>query len=301
MILVTGAVGKTGRAVIRALAARGEGVRALVHRPKQASMALDAGAQDVVAGDMRDQAVMDQALRASGRVRAIYHICPNMSPDEFSIGQVAVRAAHTAGVEHFVYHSVLHPQTEAMPHHWQKLRTEELLFESGLAYTILQPAAYMQNVLAYWGRIVQDGVYAVPYAVEARLSMVDLEDVAEAAALVLIESGHAGATYELVGVDVLSPAGVAAVLEQHLDRPVRAEAVPLDVWEQGARASGMGDYQVETLLQMFRYYERHGFWGNPRVLTWLLRRPPTTFASFVERTARRQRKENHATSGSPMS
>ena len=123
MILVTGAAGKTGRAVIKALAARGEVVRALVHRPQQASIAADAGARDVVAGDMRDQAVMDRAAGAPNQVRAIYHICPNLSPDELSIAQVAVRAARNAGVEHFVYHSVLHPQTEAMPHHWQKLRT----------------------------------------------------------------------------------------------------------------------------------------------------------------------------------
>ena len=68
MILVTGAAGKTGQAVIRALSARGQVVRALVHRPQQAPVAIDAGAQDVVAGDMRDQAVLEQALAAaSGR------------------------------------------------------------------------------------------------------------------------------------------------------------------------------------------------------------------------------------------
>ena len=299
MVLVTGAAGKTGRAVIRALAARGEVVRALVHRPQQAPIAMDAGAGDVVAGDMRDQAVMDRAAGAASQVRAIYHICPNMSPDELSIGEVAVRAARAAGVEHFVYHSVLHPQTEAMPHHWQKLRTEELLFETGLPYTILQPAAYMQNILAYWDRIVQDGVYAVPHATETHLSMVDLEDVAEAAAIVLTERGHAGATYELVGVDVLSPAGVAEVLAQQLSRPVHAQAVDLEVWEQGARASGLGDYQVEALLQMFRYYERHGFWGNPHVLTWLLRRPPTTFARFARREAGRLQNDASAPDEAP--
>ena len=299
MILVTGAAGKTGRAVIKALAARGEVVRALVHRPQQASIAADAGARDMVAGDMRDQAVMDRAAGAASQVRAIYHICPNMSPDELSIGEVAVRAARAAGVEHFVYHSVLHPQTEAMPHHWQKLRTEELLFETGLPYTILQPAAYMQNILAYWARIVQDGIYAVPYATEARLSMVDLEDIAEAAAIVLTEEGHAGATYELVGVDVLSPAGVAGVLAQQLGRPVHAQAVDLEVWEKGARASGLGDYQVETLLQMFRYYERYGLWGNPHVLTWLLRRPPTTFARFARREAERLQNEASAPHETP--
>ena len=306
MILVTGAAGKTGRAVIRALSARGQVVRALVHRPQQAPVAIDAGAQDVVAGDMRDLAVLEQALAAAagvaaGGIRAIYHICPNMSPDELSISQVVLRAARAAELEHFVYHSVLHPQTEAMPHHWQKLRTEELLFEAGLPYTILQPAAYMQNVLAYWDQIVQQGVYAVPYATETRLGMVDLEDVGEAAAIVLTERGHAGATYELAGADVLSPVEAAAILGRQLPRPVRAQAVPLDLWERGARASGMGDYQVETLLQMFRYYEHYGFWGNPQVLTWLLRRPPTTFASFVERAAKSLQPESVAANGDPRS
>ena len=69
----------------------------------------------------------------------------------------AIRAAQSAGVERFVYHSVLHPQVEIMAHHWQKMRVEEQLFESGLSFTILQPAAYMQNVLAGWdGRFELD-------------------------------------------------------------------------------------------------------------------------------------------------
>jgi uncharacterized protein YbjT (DUF2867 family) len=282
MILVTGAAGKTGWAVIRALAAKGAAVRALVYRPEQGWLVQAWGAQEVVVGDMRLQATMEQAVAGA---RAVYHICPNMSPDEVAIGQAAIAAARSAGVEHFVYHSVLHPQTEAMPHHWLKLRVEEQLFESGLSHTILQPAAYMQNVLAYWEAIVEQGVYAVPYAVETRLGMVDLEDVAEVAALVLTAAGHAGATYELAGVEVMSQIEVAASLSQGLGRRVRAETVPLDVWEQRARRSGMGDYQVETLVKMFRYYEHHGFWGNPRVLSWLLGRSPTSFDAFVARSA----------------
>ena len=279
MILITGAAGKTGRAVIRAVSTRGEPVRALVHRAGQSQVVKDVGAQEVILGDMRDPEAMSRALQG---VQAVYHICPNVSPDEVAIAQTVLSAAIAADAEHFVYHSVLHPQTEAMPHHWQKLRIEELLFETGLSYTVLQPAAYMQNVLAYWDQIVEQGVYAVPYATETRLSMVDLEDVAEAAAIVLTEGGHAGATYELAGADVLSPAEAAEVLERQLGRSVRARVVPLGEWERGARASGLGEYQVETLLQMFRYYERYGFWGGPRVLTWLLRRPPTTFAGFVQ-------------------
>ena len=170
-----------------------------------------------------------------------------------------------------------------MPHHWGKLRVEEHLFESGLLYTILQPAAYMQNVLAGWDSIVEQGIYRVPYAVETRLGMVDLEDVAAAAAIVLTEPGHQGAIYEWAGAEVLTQTEVASILSHGLGRPVCAEAIPLDEWEGQVRTAGLGDYQVETLVKMFRYYERYGFWGNPNVLRWLLGHPPTTFAAFVER------------------
>lgn len=285
MILVTGAAGKTGRAILRALQATDHPVRALVHRPEQVQVVAGLGARQVLVGDMRLPATMEGACRG---VRAVYHLCPNMSPDELAIGRVVTAAARAAGVELFVFHSVLHPQTESMPHHWQKLRVEELLFETGLSYTILQPAAYMQNLLAYWPRIVEEGVYAVPYAVDTRLGMVDLEDVAAAAATILTEPDHAGATYELAGAEALTQVEVAAILEEHLKRPVRAQAVPLDTWEQAARAAGLGDYQVQALLQMFRYYERNGFWGNPRVLGWLIGRPPSTFEHFARRTVAAQ-------------
>lgn len=286
MILVTGAAGKTGRAVIRALAARSVPVRALVFRPEQVAPVQELGAQEAVVGDMRVQSVVDQAVHGA---RAVYHICPNMSPDELAIGQTVIGAARSAAVECFVYHSVLHPQTESMPHHWEKLRVEEQLLESGLPFTILQPAAYMQNLLGHWDDIVERGVYAVPYAVETRIGMVDLEDVAEAAAIVLTEPGHIGATYELAGAEMLTQTEVAAILTQQLGHLVRAMSVPRQVWEQQARASGLPGDRVDLLLRMFRYYEQVGFWGNPRVLSWLLGRPPTPLAAFVDRTVEQQR------------
>ena len=282
MILVTGAAGKTGRAVIRALGMRGAAVRAMVHRPEQAEGLPALGATEILTGDLRDAAAVGRAIAGA---RAVYHICPNVHPDEVTIGQVAIDAAREAGVALFVYHSVLHPQVEAMPHHWHKMRVEEMLFASGLDHTILQPAAYMQNLLGQWQAIVEEGTYALPYAVETRLGMVDLEDVAQAAALVLCEPGHVGATYELAGPEALSQIQVANVLGQQLGRAVHARAVPPTQWAQEARAGGLGDYQVETLLKMFRYYEAHGFWGNPWVLGWLLGRAPTPLAEFVRRVA----------------
>jgi NAD(P)H dehydrogenase (quinone) len=280
MIVVTGAAGKTGRAVIRALVGRGATVRALVHRPEQESPARRLGAQEVVSGDMRDPAILDRAMRGAA---AVYHICPNMHPDEVGIGQGAIAAARKAGVQRLVYHSVLHPQVEAMPHHWLKMRVEEQIFASGLDYTILQPAAYMQNVLAYRESIVQHGLYSVPYAVDTRLGMVDLEDVAEVAAKVLSESGHGGATYELCGPEALTQTEVANLMGQQLGRAVQAQAVPLEAWREQAQAAGLGEYQVETLVKMFEYYERHGFRGNPTVPACLLGRRPTGFVDFLAR------------------
>jgi uncharacterized protein YbjT (DUF2867 family) len=172
-----------------------------------------------------------------------------------------------------------------MPHHWQKLRVEAALFESGLPFTILQPAPYMQNTLAAWEAARATGAFSVPYPVETCLSLVDLADVADAAARVLTEPGHAGATYELVGTPGLTQATVAAEMARALGRPVQAAAEAPERWEARAHAAGLGDYQVTTLLAMFRYYASYGLTGSPIVLTWLLGRPPANYTTFVDRLA----------------
>jgi NAD(P)H dehydrogenase (quinone) len=278
MILITGAGGKTGRALIQALIRRGGVLRALVRRPEQIAPTLELGAQEAIAGDLQDPASLQKALLG---VKSVYHICPNLNLHEISIGRSIIQASRAAGVTHFVYHSVIHPNTEKMPHHWQKMRVEEILFESGLSFSILQPCVYMQNIRGYWEQITAQGVYAVPYPPKTRISQVDLEDVAEAAAIVLTQAGHESAIYELTGPLPISPAEMAVVLSQKLNRPVRAEQIPLDEWKRDAAATKMGHYAVETLYNMFGYYTKFGLTGNPRVLEWLLGRKARTFDEFV--------------------
>jgi NAD(P)H dehydrogenase (quinone) len=283
MILVTGAGGKTGKAVVAALAKAGAPVRALVHRAGQQVAATAQGARDVRVGSFDDPAALREAVRGAA---AIYHICPNMSPHEIAYARAVIAAATTAGVERFAYHSVLHPQIEAMPHHWDKMRVEEMLFAARLDVTVLQPAAYMQNIFAGWRAIVETGIYRVPYPVAARISLVDLADVAEAAARVLTQSGHGAATYELAGTPPMSQVEVALALSEAAGRPVRAVAEPIDEWAMRARASGLGQRQRESLAAMFDYYARYGLSGNPNVLALLLGRAPTTFAACAARQAR---------------
>lgn len=285
MILLTAAGGKTGQAVVRALAARGVGMRALLRRQEHVPVLQALGATEVVVGDLRDREALARALDG---VSAVYHICPAVQPDEAEIGIGLIAAARAAGVELFIYHSVLHPQIAALTHHAQKMRVEAELIPSGLPYTILQPASYMQNVLESWGRIVELGSFATLYGLDARMSVVDLDDVAEVAVRVLTEPGHLTASYELCGPQALTAAEMAATLSDALHCPVSAEIFPLDQWAQGARAAGLGDFQVATLRTMFHYYAGHGFAGNSNILGYLLRRPPTTFAEFVERTLRQR-------------
>src|SRR6185437_4765318 len=276
------AAGKSGNAVVKALAARGAPVRAFIRNPAHTGALLALGATDVSFGSFEDARALAQAAEG---VRAVYHICPNVSADEVAYARAVAAAARTHGIKRFIYHSVLHPQIEAMPHHWQKMRVEETLFASGFALTVLQPTAYMQNILGAWGGIVRDGVFKFPYPAPTRLSLVDLDDVGEAAAMVLTQDGHDGATYELVGTPPLSQNEVAAALAAVLGRDVRAEEEPVAAWDARARAGGVGEHERATLSAMFRYYAMHGLVGNPHVLRWLLGRAPTSLTAFFARAA----------------
>jgi NAD(P)H dehydrogenase (quinone) len=280
MILVSGAAGKTGKAVIRALAARSERVHAYVHRPTHVPAVLEQGAAAASVGTLDNVEAIVQAAKGA---RAVYHICPNVSPHELPFARAVAEAASRAGVRRFVFHSVLHPQIEAMPHHWQKMRVEEMLFASRLDVSVLQPAAYMQNLLPQWDAITTEGTYTIPYPAGSRISLVDLDDVAEAAAIVLTDQAHIGATYELAGTQPLSQTEVAAIVGQALGRGIRIEEETPESW--AARATAMDSYQRETLTSMFRYYARHSLVGNCNTLRWLLGREPASLADFVRRQA----------------
>jgi uncharacterized protein YbjT (DUF2867 family) len=278
LILVTGASGKTGRALLGQLVRLGQPVRALVRRQAQMAPLMELGVQEVIAADLLDA---DSLIPAFTGVSVVYHIPPNVHPQEELIAEYVMRLAELNAVRHFIYHSVLRPYIRAMPHHIKKARVEERLFISGLPFTILQPAAYMQNTIPGLQTARKDGVFSVPYPIDTPMSLVDLEEVAEVGARVVNNAGHFGATYELVGSEILTPADVAECMGAALGKPVEARQEDLKTWRRAAGRAGMARYQVDTLIKMFRYYAEHGFWGNPHNLSSLLGRPPKTYAQFL--------------------
>jgi uncharacterized protein YbjT (DUF2867 family) len=290
VIAVTGAAGKTGRAVTAALAARGATVRALVHTPEQAAAGVS-GAGEAVAVDLADHAAACEALDG---IAAVYLIAPNVHPDEPGLLGPVIDACARRGPRAVVYHSVIHPYAPAMPHHVDKARVEAMLAESGLDWAILQPASYFENALGVWPSVRERGVWPLPYSERTAFTPVALDDVAEVGATVLLvltgvtagsgdgtSARHRFATYELAGPEVLTTTDMARVTGEVLGRDV---CVTVDR-TRPEPASDESDRQraARTRLRaMFDYYDAHGICGNPTVLAALLGRAPTSWRHWVD-------------------
>ncbi|MBO9520474.1 MAG: NmrA family NAD(P)-binding protein [Nocardioidaceae bacterium] len=240
-VAIVGGTGKTGRAVGAALAQAGVDAHPL------------------------GRAAFDDLDTAFAGVDAVHLIAPNLHPDEPGyVGQV-LAAMGVAGVRRLSYHSVASPYAPSMPHHLGKAVSEDLIRRSGLAWTILQPCAYVQNLLPALAQALERGELAVPYSVGTPFGLVDLDDVGEATAVVLTEPGHVGATYELGGPALVSVADVAAAAG------VRA------------RRTEPEDGTHPWLLAMFAYYDEHGLPTGSVPLTSLLGRPPTSVEDVLAR------------------
>jgi uncharacterized protein YbjT (DUF2867 family) len=281
MILVTGAGGQTGRALIGELAKEGLPSRAMVRSERSAQAVRASGASDVVTGDLADGAALAAAMRG---VAAVHHICPNFHVRELAIGAAMIAAARAAGVRRFVFHSVINPQCAAMPHHDDKRVVESLLMESGLDWTVLQPTMYMQSTVIGWEAIRASGSFTPLYAVDRRMGLVDLADVAQAACRVLREPGWSGGCFELASGEPLTATEMAAAMGARLGTPVRAVRGDAQAWAARQRAAGMPEGEVARGLAMFAHYDRHGLpGGNGRVLAMLLGRAPRRYAEFLGR------------------
>lgn len=282
LLLLTGANGRTGRAILAALVKYGVPVRAFIRDASQAKSLKDIGAQQTVVGDFLDEASIAAAVKG---VSKILHIGPPMHPNEVDISRTFIKAAKAENIEHFVYYSVMHPVRRDVRHHRLKLDVEEALIGSGLPYTILQPSRYMQHLVPIWKTVCEDGVHKMPFGVEKQFNIVDLADLAEACAVVASSRKHLYATYELAGPQPLSQNEMAATISNVLGKPVRAEAVSWDAMEKKARSAGADDDRVEQMLLMNKHYDAHGFHGNPNILEYLLGRPARRFKAYVKELA----------------
>ena len=278
-LFITGAGGKTGKSIIQSLIKKEIDITVYLHRQTSFDEFKKLGDVKPIVGDLLDNERLQQALKG---IDTVYLIIPNMNPEEITIGKNIIDICKRKGVSRIIYHSVLHPQATSMPHHRQKMLVEEYLLESGLDYTILQPTAYMQNILGY-RKAINSGSYPMPYPVTSMISLVDLIDIAEVASNVITQPGHSYSTYELVGTHPLSQLAIAEVLSLHTNRKVIAEEILLQKWLKSDTVKNMTEYTRKTLYAMFKYYAAYGLVGNNFVLSQLLSRKATSLEEFLKR------------------
>ncbi|WP_174279020.1 SDR family oxidoreductase [Sphingomonas bacterium] len=280
MILVNAANGQQGRLLVPKLLQQGRQLRACVRSEQSAAALRAAGVTDVVVGDIAQPEVIARAIEG---VDTVYHVCPGIDPRERAMGLAWIDAARAAGVGHFVFSSVLHAILTDLVQHEIKRDIEEYLISSGLEYTILQPTIYMAP--RRFTRIFETGVLRAGWSLDRHQSLVDIGDVTDVAAMVLVEGDrHAGATYELVGAGRYTAHDMGAIIAKVFGKPIRVEQIGPDAYLKGL----FGDQDLSTMpheaavgRSLTDRYSSHDFTGNPNVLTWLLGRPPTSFEQFV--------------------
>ena len=278
-VLVTGGTGTVGSQVVRALLARGVEVRVLTRDPAKARVPEGV---TVVGGNLTEIATIKSVFRDVDGVFLLNVVGPTESHEAL----LSVTAMRGSGV-HVVYLSVHQADRAAfLPHFGAKVGVEQGLRASGLRYTILRPDNFFQN--EYWFKdvLLQHGVYPQPLG-SVGTSRVDVRDIADAAAIAFTTDGHEGQSYDIVGPEVVTGPGTAAVWSDVLKRPIAYGGDDMDAWEAQAMTM-LPDYMAYDFRHMYEHFQRNGLKASPEAvarLTTLLGRPPRAFRAFAEETA----------------
>jgi uncharacterized protein YbjT (DUF2867 family) len=277
MILVTGATGTTGREIVGELQKLGaSGVRALVRDPARAAFIREAGFE-TMEGDFDRPETLGAALE--GVERALLLTPP--SPQTFEQQRAFVEAARRAGVRHVVKFSAVGADANA-PEGFGKWhgQSEDLLKSSGLAWTMLQPNFFMQNLLGQAPQIAATGAVYQPVG-DARASFIDTRDIAAVAARTLTEEGHEGQTYVLTGPEALSYHEVAAKLSEATGRTIKYVPIMPEQFREGALGAGLPEWLVSALERLNEIFASgHAAELNDNVRR-VGKKEPTTFDQFA--------------------
>lgn len=271
--LVTGATGNVGSAVVAALRDREAALRVADRDPARARDLL--GEVDAVRLDFTDASTFGPALTG---VDSVFLVRP---PAIARVGPTINRfldAAAEAGVEHVVFASVAGAESNRIvPHH----RIERHLVGSSLAWTILRPGFFAQNIgTAYRDDIVHHDRIVVP-AGDGRAAFVDTRDLGEAAAIALCDGACRGRAFHLTGPHAVSFEEVTERLSGLVGRPIRYEPAGIVRYLRHLRRAGLPVMQcvVQTVLHVG--LRRGDAEEVTDELERLLGRPPRTLEDYL--------------------
>jgi uncharacterized protein YbjT (DUF2867 family) len=280
MILITGASGNAGGAVLREVLKSGSGVRAMYRSKEEAAKAAK-GATAVIA-DFADKQSLRGALEG---VDAVYLVCSPVR-ELVELESNMIDACREAGVKHVVLNSALGAGDfpKSFPS-WHR-KVEDKLKASGMNYTMLRPNGFMQNLIAYFAPSIRAQGAFYQSTGDAKVSHIDLRDIAAAAAAILRSpSQHAGKIYGLNGPEALSYAEVAEKISKATGRKVQYVEIPPDAQRKALLDVGMPDFLVTALLELQEYYASGKASKVDGTLESLIHRAPIKMDAFLTEDA----------------
>jgi uncharacterized protein YbjT (DUF2867 family) len=284
MILVTGAAGLSGSAVIREFAGNGVPVRALVRHSAKAGALTGLRHVETVEGDMTRADTLGAALEGVSRVLLISSSTPQMLETQCRF----IDACKASGVGHVVKFS---GKESCIGYDAQRFRftrmheeAERYLEGSGLKWTHLRPSQFMQVYLREAPAVAASGVLQLPLE-DVKLSPVDNDDIARIAFAILVRGGHEGRAFDITGPQALSMADIAASIGEAAGRPVRYENVSPDDRRRTLVAMGLPPFMIDALDEQSAERRRHPESRVDLGAHELFGVKPTTFAEFARRQA----------------
>ncbi len=273
MILVTGATGHVGRALVRELAARSVPFRALV-RDAARGEALGC---DYVVGDLDSPDTLEPAFAG---VRRLFLNTP-AGPALVARQTAAIAAARRAGVERIVKISVpgVGPQTRSGMGGGHG-RVEAELQACGIAWSVLRPMVFMQNLLGHADSIRGQGRFFGAYG-EGRIAFIDTDDVGAAGAALLTGPPAPGESFVITGAAALTHGEVAGHLSRALGRPIQYVDLPVEKIVAHMVAEGMPAEEAQNLGAMMTAMSRGGASFTTQTLPALIGRAPRSLDQFL--------------------
>jgi uncharacterized protein YbjT (DUF2867 family) len=279
MILITGASGSVGKAVLQEVSRKESKCRGMFRSEQEASKA-PAGCEAVLA-DYSDKQSLRKALDG---VTAAYVVCSPI-PQLVELESNVLDVCKESGVKHVVLNSALGAgdYPKSFPS-WHR-KVEDKLKQTRLSYTILRPNGFLQNIVAYNapGIRAQGAFYAAMG--EAKVSYLDVGDIAVVAAQALEGGAHSGKTYELNGPEAISNQELAKRISKVTGRTVNYVDIPESAQRDAMLGLGMPEWQVTALLELQQYYKQGGGAKTDDLLRSLIERDPVTLDQYLAANA----------------
>jgi uncharacterized protein YbjT (DUF2867 family) len=279
MILIAGASGTVGKAVLAEVARSGEKHRAM-YRSKEDAAKAPAGTETVIA-DFSDKQSLAAAMRG---VDSLYLVCSPVR-ELVQLEGNAIEASEAAGVRRIVLNSALGAGDYAKSFPSWHRKVEDKLKATKLAYCILRPNSFLQNILTYFAPSIRAQGAFYSSMGNARTSYLDVRDIAAVAAKALRSGEHDGKTYELNGPEALTYTEIADKISRLAGISARYVDIPVEVQRKAMLDQGMPDWQVTALLDLQAYYTGGKGGTVDGVLQGLLGRLPITIDQFLKEFA----------------